>query len=113
QIGVFEEGYIRPNFITLEKNGVNDHSSAAREAQFYYSQKKIPTRQEKQVGYAFPYMMLWAILYYTSSILLKPFFWHYRHHRSLHLKEGYIWLRSFARKAWYRFTERNMENKLT
>ena len=113
QIGVFEEGYIRPNFITLEKNGVNDHSSAAREAQFYYSQQKIRTRREKQVGYAFPYMMLWAVLYYASSILLKPFFWHYRHHRSLHLKEGYIWLRSFTRKAWYHFAERNMEKKLT
>ena len=113
KIGVFEEGYVRPNFITLEKNGVNDHSSAAREAQFYYSQKKIPTRRERQVGYAFPYMMLWAFLYFTCSLLFKPFFWHYRHHRRLHIIEGYIWLRSFTRKAYYRITERGMEKKLT
>ncbi len=113
QIGVFEEGYVRPNFITLEKNGVNDHSSAAREAQFYYSQKAIPTHKEKQVGYAFWHMMLWAFLYYTCSILLKPFFWHYRHHRSMHVMEGYIWVRSFVRKAYYRLTEWKMEKKLT
>ena len=113
QIGVFEEGYVRPNFITLEKNGVNNHSSAAREAQFYFSQKTIPTPKEKQVGYAFPQMMLWAFLYYVCSLLLKPFFWHYRHHRRLHIIEGYIWTRSFLRKAYYRITERNMEKKLT
>ena len=113
QIGVFEEGYVRPNFITLEKNGVNNHSSAAREAQFYFSQKSIPTPQEKQVGYAFPQMMIWAFLYYVFSLLLKPVFWHYRHHRRLHIIEGYIWTRSFLRKAYYRITERNMEKKLT
>lgn len=113
QIGVFEEGYVRPNFITLEKNGVNNHSSAAREAQFYFSQKAIPTPKEKQVGYAFPQMMTWAFLYYVCSLLLKPFFWHYRHHRRLHIVEGYIWTRSFLRKAYYRITERNMQKKLT
>ncbi|RZT94238.1 capsular polysaccharide export protein [Advenella incenata] len=113
QIGVFEEGYIRPNFITLEKNGVNDHSSAAREAQFYFNQDIVAPRVEKQVGYAFLHMMFWAILYYSFSLLLKPFFWHYRHHRRMHIVEGYVWIRSFVRKAYYRITERSMEKTLS
>ncbi|HBP29649.1 MAG TPA: capsular biosynthesis protein [Advenella kashmirensis] len=113
KIGVFEEGYIRPNFITLENNGVNDHSNAAREAKFYANHKPIPELKEKQVGYAFWHMMVWAVLYYSFSILLKPAFWHYRHHRRLHAIEGYIWLRSFARRLYYRFTERHVETMLT
>ena len=35
EIGVFEEGYIRPDFITLEKHGVNAHSQMSRSTSFY------------------------------------------------------------------------------
>jgi len=32
---VFEEGYIRPHYITLEKFGVNDYSHLSRKRKFY------------------------------------------------------------------------------
>lgn len=33
RVHVFEEGYIRPNWLTLERNGVNGHSSLPRDSQ--------------------------------------------------------------------------------
>ena len=35
EVFVFEEGYIRPNFITLEKYGVNGYSPQPKERTFY------------------------------------------------------------------------------
>ncbi|MGA6926321.1 MAG: capsular biosynthesis protein, partial [Desulfosarcina sp.] len=43
QFLVFEEGYLRPNFVTLEKNGVNANSSLPRQASFYRQLKPGPT----------------------------------------------------------------------
>lgn len=33
---VFEEGYFRPDYVTLEKNGVNDFSTLPRDANFFF-----------------------------------------------------------------------------
>lgn len=35
RVHVFEEGYLRPNWITLEANGVNGHSSLAKNARWF------------------------------------------------------------------------------
>ena len=32
---VFEEGYVRPHYITMEKFGVNDYSQISRNPNFY------------------------------------------------------------------------------
>lgn len=37
-VGVFEEGYIRPNYVTLERHGVNGHSRLPRNAEAYHAQ---------------------------------------------------------------------------
>lgn len=113
RIGVFEEGYIRPNFITLEEEGVNNNSQNKREAQFYFDQTHIEPPFEKQVGYSFAHMGLWAFLYYACASILKPFFWHYHHHRPLNPIEGLAWIRSAWRKWYYHFKERDMERYLT
>lgn len=35
RVHVFEEGYLRPDFVTLERDGVNGHSPLPRDAAFY------------------------------------------------------------------------------
>jgi len=48
RVHVFEEGYIRPNWLTLERNGVNGHSSLPRDAQTLLAQAQdleLPPRQ--------------------------------------------------------------------
>lgn len=113
RVGVFEEGYIRPNFITLEEGGVNNFSNSSRQAQFYLDQDSIAEQPEKQLGYTFSHMAFYAFTYYLSASILKPFFWHYEHHRPLNLIEGLAWIRSGCRKWIYRFTERHMEKYIT
>lgn len=113
KVGVFEEGYIRPNFITLEEGGVNNNSHTARDARFYFDQTNTEPLPEKQVGYSFAHMAFWTFFYYAFSSLLKPCFWHYQHHRPLNPFEGLAWIRSFWRKWIYRYKERKMQDYLT
>ena len=113
QIGVFEEGYVRPNYITFEQYGVNGHSLIPRSPDFYRDLPRVPSLQEQEVGNSFWHAALWAILYYVASALLQPMFRHYRHHRPLTLRESWPWIRALARKWLYRRRERGLLPALT
>lgn len=114
EIGVFEEGYVRPDYITLERFGVNGYSRIPTDPSFYRRLAVYPEEVEtKGVGNTFPNAVVWAIIYYTMSALLWPFFRHYRHHRPLHIFEGIPWLRSLWRKYYYRAREAGVFEKLT
>ena len=44
QVGVFEEGYLRPDYITLERDGVNNNSYLPSDPTFYLAQpQREPT----------------------------------------------------------------------
>lgn len=112
EIGVFEEGYVRPNYITLERYGVNGHSLIPRIGSFY----RVIPRQEVppalEVPYPFRHTMAWAMLYYCAAVLLHWAFPRYRHHRPLSLLEAWPWVKSGFRKIWYRFKERKVQHEL-
>jgi capsular polysaccharide export protein len=114
RVGAFEEGYIRPNFITFEHSGVNGYSRLPRAAAFY---RQLPPPRgrdaEREVGHSFRYAALWAALYYVASAAARRWFRYYRHHRSLTLSEGWPWVRSAWRKLLYRFRERGILERLT
>lgn len=112
EIGVFEEGYVRPNYITLERFGVNGHSLIPRIASFYRSIQPLEVPAPHEVPYPFWHTMTWAILYYLASVMLSAVFPHYRHHRPLSLAEGWPWLKSVWRKAYYRVKERHVQQQL-
>lgn len=112
-VGVFEEGYFRPNHITFERFGVNALSRLPRTPIFYLNSKQKHPRPVQPVGKCFWYGVLWAILYYVASALLRPLFHHYRHHRPLTLGEMFPWLRSVWRKWAYRVREHGVQEKLT
>jgi capsular polysaccharide export protein len=109
---VFEEGYVRPNFVTLEPHGVNNHSRLPRHGSFYQDQPSFELPPEREVGNTFWYAAFWGVLYYLAAALLWPLFRHYRHHRSLSLFEALPWLRGGWRKLKYRFFERGMLERL-
>ncbi len=113
EIGVFEEGYVRPDFITLEQFGVNGHSAIPCTPDFYLNNPVPDTEQIMPVGNTFWFAVRWAVLYYFAAGLLKPFFSHYRHHRPLTWLESLPWLRSVWRKAYYMFKERGILARLT
>jgi capsular polysaccharide export protein len=98
QIGVFEEGYIRPNYITLEEYGVNGNSRIPKKSYFYETLDIKASPKIEKVGNTFWYAAMWAMIYNFFGMFLSPFFIQYKHHKPLTIWQGLYWLRSFLRK---------------
>lgn len=113
EVGVFEEGYVRPDYITLERFGVNGHSLIPRDPAHYSRVKPGNVQPTERVGNTFWYATLWAALYYLLGSVLWPFFRKYRHHRPLSPVELWPWLKSVWRKGCYAVKERGIYGRLT
>lgn len=104
QFWAFEEGYFRPDYITLEKDGVNDFSTLPRNAEFYLSQAEtLPEPSEPiKVAQGFCPMAKLAIQYYVAAYLHRKDYPNYEHHRRLdipyYLK---LWMISGFKRAYY------------
>jgi capsular polysaccharide export protein len=111
---VFEEGYIRPDFITLEKEGVNGYSTLPRNPVFYLNHKIAePASRSYGNGSVFWHAALWSALYYAAASMCRPWYPNYQHHRnSDSRKEAFLWLRSAWRKFRYRWSERDITQRL-
>jgi capsular polysaccharide export protein len=112
ELGVFEEGYVRPDYITMEPCGVNGNSRIPRTPLFYLGRPKIDVPPTVNVGNTFWHVARWAVLYYTASALLRPLFHHYAHHRPLTMWEGGPWLRAGWRKHYFARRERGIQARL-
>jgi len=96
---VFEEGYIRPNYVTLERDGVNANSRIPRDPQFYRGQPESAPLQPRPVENVFSRAGWMATGYWVAGGLLKPLFPYYQHHRGFNFAyEAFAWVRSWARK---------------
>ena len=113
EVGVFEEGYVRPHYITLERYGVNAHSTLPRDPTYYFQATPVELPQVTPVGRPFFYAMVWAMLYHIAGTVLAPIFPDYEHHRDLGLSDSVSWLRSFWRKWLYALQERGIQDRLT
>ena len=112
EIGVFEEGYVRPDYVTMERFGVNGHSRISRNPNCYLDAPKIDIAPPIEVGNTFWHAAWWAFLYYQASVLLWPVFRHYQHHRPLTLWEIVPWLRGTWRKHYFARKEKGMQERL-
>lgn len=113
EIGVFEEGYVRPDYITLERFGVNGYSLLPRSPIFYLQTPPPAVPPARMVGRSFWYAAGWATLYYLASAILYPWFRHYQHHRPLTPLEAIPWVRSLWRKMAYTVKEGRVLRRLT
>ncbi|WP_122894025.1 capsule biosynthesis protein [Arcobacter peruensis] len=114
EIYVFEEGYIRPNFITLEKHGVNANSIQPKNREFYdnLDLKEFPLHAEKKFPSTFNKMAREAITYYWIANLLSNKYPYYEHHRCFSLwKEYKAGCLNIFRKYKYKVTERGFNDK--
>ena len=115
EVFVFEEGYIRPDFITLERDGVNDNSSLPRERAFYDAleydaQMACNSKNIRHIGSTYKEMALQAIVYYIVGNLFAFRYPHYRHHRRFSaVYEAFCGVRNFIRKQIYRLREHGAE----
>ncbi|MCW2411762.1 MULTISPECIES: capsule biosynthesis protein [unclassified Sphingobium] len=100
-VHVFEEGYIRPDWLTLEPSGVNGNSSLPRDPAFYLAEARgLPAVPDRPAITAnFGRRARDAYRYYSRVVLGRPFYPYYSSHRqgSL-LLEGIGWLYKFARE---------------
>jgi len=113
EVGVFEEGYIRPDYVTLERDGVNGNSPLPDNPIFYLNKVPDGDVYTEPVGNTFWYAAVWACIYYLAAQILFPFFYRYQHHRPLTVLETRPWLRSLWRKAYYKIKERSVQQELT
>lgn len=113
RVFVFEEGYIRPNFITLEENGVNGHSAMVKKS-FALPKVAQPRNEEKTFSInVFPRVAIYAIVYYWASKFRRSLFPGYQHHRDFRLvSEGYHWIVSGIRKLRFERKERRVLKNL-
>lgn len=113
-IGVFEEGYIRPDYITFEAFGVNGFSRIPKQKSFYDAlpENAVVTKPTLPIGRTFWCSARWAMVYYAFGAIFARRFPHYIHHRPFNIWEGLFWVRGFWRKHVYRVTERQTERLL-
>ena len=112
---VFEEGYIRPDFITMEKWGVNNFSLISRDKKFYEKLKEEDFKylRTKPANPSF-FKMAWSVSwYYIFAYLGKPLYPYYEHHRELNpFKEAFYGIRNGYRKYKYKLLEKNKLEKI-
>jgi len=107
EVFVFEEGYIRPNYITMEKYGVNDFSHISRESSFYKKLENMREESPRDVNYSQTKMVFSAAIYYLISNIFHYKYPNYKHHRDFStIKEFFYGVRSVVRKFIYKFSEK-------
>ena len=108
EVFVFEEGYIRPYYITLERHGVNDFSRISRDPQFYLnlSPMKVPDPIDATPNPISNWSIV--IMYYLVAKLFSFRYKNYRHHRNFSaIQEFFFGTRSLIRKVIYTKRDKN------
>lgn len=98
-VHVCEEGYIRPHWVTFEREGVNGHSTLPRNPDYYLETAVTapPLGTIPHVVAEFRRRALEDLLYNFSNMLLWPLYPHYKTHRPHHpLVEYAGWLRKMV-----------------
>lgn len=109
----FEEGYIRPNYITFEQDGVNFYSKFIQNLSLNKEIKPIPIEPIQNTKNSYGFMVCCAIIYYAANLYYKKSFPYYKHHRNLTTaQESFSWVWSLFKRTQYYFTEPLPFNKL-
>ena len=100
-IHVFEEGYIRPHWVTMEPDGVNGYSKLSRDPDWLIEQAKDlpPIPPVIPITASFGRRAKDALRYYTAVCVNQWRYPFYRSHRpGSIILEGIGWLVKFARR---------------
>jgi capsule polysaccharide modification protein KpsS len=106
---VFEEGYLRPDYVTLERGGVNGHSSISRDPAEFSGSEGEGERCFPPIAHAFLKSAVHTIGYASAAALLRSRYPLYRHHRDIRpLAQARLWLRGSLRRAWHTLRDREV-----
>ena len=101
-VHVFEEGYIRPDWVTFEAGGVNGHSTLPRDPAWYRAEaaRLPPAAEHHQVPSSFRRRAAEGLAYNVADVLTRWRYPFWRTHRPWHpLVEGMGWLRRLRRRG--------------
>jgi len=100
-VHVFEEGYIRPDWVTLELGGVNGHSTLPRDPAWYRAQAAAlpPAPEHHPVPSSFRRRATEGLIYNAADVLTRWRYPYWENHRPWHpLVEGMGWARRLMRR---------------
>ncbi|MDQ5897865.1 MAG: capsular polysaccharide export protein [Pseudomonadota bacterium] len=117
EVFVFEEGYLRPDHVTVERRGVNALSRLPRAASFYTQvqpeSERPPLPPPQPTGQRLSRTAALAMRYYLAALLHHGQYPHRVHHRSLDpVREGWRWLTGALRKPRDAWRERGLMPRL-
>ncbi len=111
---VFEEGYLRPYHVTVERDGVNGFSRMPKDPAAFRAFADATPPEVKPTGNSFRYAGWYSTLYSIALTLGKVIYPRYQHHRSLNMfVEAYRWVHSGIAKLWYAQSERDVLPTMT
>lgn len=101
QVHVLEEGYIRPDWVTMEVGGVNGNSCLPRDPEYYRRiAATLPSMPpHRKVKSSFPRRAAEGLAYNAADVLTRWYYPHWTNHRPWHpLVEGIGWARKLLRR---------------
>lgn len=107
---VFEEGYLRPDYITLQEGGINGYSQLDM-TQISQLPKANDTPQFTNNSFA---KLCWsAIIYYIIVMLYRKYYPHYQHYRGMTAwQEALTWVKAPFIKAYDYIPAKRLERRL-
>ncbi|USI72369.1 capsule biosynthesis protein [Sphingomonas morindae] len=101
RVHVFEEGYVRPDWVTLERDGVNGRSSLPRSPEWYRAAAaKLPRPPVYPAIPSYRAARGWAAFFYYAEVVLQHwrFPFHGSHRSRNPVWEGIAYLRRFRQR---------------
>lgn len=112
---VFEEGYIRPDWVTMEIGGVNGYSSLSRDPEWYRSvaAQLPPIPEHRKVAASFQRRATEGFIYNAADVLSRWRYPGWQNHRPWHpVVEGMGWARKLNRRKERRAQAEDLINRL-
>jgi len=110
---VFEEGYLRPDYVTLERGGVNGHSTIPRDPAAFPEVGPTSEPAHRPVTHAFLNSALHTIAYACATALATERYPLYQHHRDIRpLAQAKLWFHGTLRRARHTLRDRELSERL-
>ncbi|HYQ14293.1 MAG TPA: capsular biosynthesis protein, partial [Polyangiaceae bacterium] len=110
---VFEEGYLRPDFVTLERDGVNGHSRIPRDPTTFLELEPREEPAHRAIAHAFLKSALHTIAYASATALAQRRYPRYRHHRDIRpWPQAKLWFTGTVRRALHTLRDRDFAERL-
>ncbi len=111
---VFEEGYIRPHYITMEKSGINGFYKLPKDPQFYKNLPKLKIEEPLPVNFSYIKQTLSRAFHYFSLELLRLYFPNYVPTKRYfpYLLWIFYWIRGLVKKPIYLYKESSIFKRI-